>query len=279
MTAITTRGEIIDRQLQGRGVNIPFVTTANGTLTAAAAASGFFSNSLHFNLIGTTLPTTLVGLQLPPGTQDLRCVNLKAALPAAKSGWLGWLYQFGTLNFASTGNGFTHDSTFTELRRTQFGEASKPITMIPLIYIQQNVVAGTAPAMSFSYADQDGNATTGSVTLTFPSTNTAVQSCFNLMLNDEDCAVQDVTAFNITQGAGSSPATAKIFGFEHIATVHSTVLGELSYDDQVYSPTLLKSLRPAAPNSGSVTSYLAFMCPANLGTVGGNFVLSGVDNT
>ncbi len=277
MAAVTTSEEIKLRIWDGLGLEQYWFPLSNGTLTAAVAASGFFTNSLNPNVLGTTLPTTLVGFQLPPSTNDLRLTFVETAHSATDAFWLARFYRIGTCTLTATGNRLTHDGTFTRLRRTVFGTANTAINMIPLMYL---TAATSANLLNYTmtYVDQDGNTGITSPNNTAPAAATNAQGLYNIMMDTSDYAVLDITAITVS---GSAPATGTcdIYGAELLAPINSVITGTQGYTDLTFSNLSLSQLQPASPDAGSVTSFLTIYCPSNLSSGVCPIRVQGFDNT
>lgn len=276
MAAATGSADIKLRIWDGLGIEQLWLPLSNGTITAAAAASGFFTNSLNPNAIGSTLPTTIQGFPLPNTTNDLRLTMAETAHNATDSFWLARFYRFGNATLTATGNRLTHDGTFTRLRRTVFGTANTAINLIPVMYIT-TATAAAAAVFTMTYADQDGVSTTGPNN-TLPAAATAAQGLYNILMDVTDYAVLDVTAITLS-GSTPSAGACDIYGVELLAPFNSVIAGAHSYVDLLFSGLTLPHLQPAVPDSGSVTSFLAVYCPSNLSTGVCPIRVQGFDNT
>ena len=264
-----------------------FLTVSAATTTAGAANSGHWTAKLAFNNIGTTLPGTLVGFQLPPTLAAALyhiCSYTNTDFASARGVHLVRLYTIGTLNLAATGNQFTHDAATFPVLRTQLGVASQPLTLIPLLYVT-DATATTAPtfylrtdAGGAGYTDQDGNSVVGTKLFTFPTATTTVNSCFIPMLEDGDSGVRDITSVDI-ETASAATATATLFGVEIISDVPSILKVLATLDDALHNGLGMMDLAPAVATSGTVTSYL---CVMDLGVTSSsmnyNIVIQGVLN-
>lgn len=268
---ITGRNDIMKNIAKGLGFFGQFraVGPAAGNTTAAALASGSLSVQLQFNSIGSTLPTTLVGFQLPPTLSNELFFTRAQANNNVGAGWTYWvarLYKIGTMVLSATGDQFTHDAATFPVLRTQFGEASKPLSLLPIIYLTV-ATQTTAPVISLrtaaggaGYVDQDGNSTIGTASnFTFPNAITAIESAFVLRLNDGDSGVRDISAIQVVTASGGAGKNATIFGVELIAPL-SQVSDQTTYClDAVFGGLAMYDLEPAAATSGTVTSYLIIM--------------------
>ncbi len=275
MAAVTTAADIKLRVWDGKGLQALWLPASNGSLTAATATSGHFSNSFNPNSIGSTLPGTIVGFQLPNTTDDLRALFVEGNHAAADGMWLARFYRFGTGALSTTGDRLTHDSTFTRLRRTVFGTANTNIPLIPVIYITA-ATATTAPTYTVTYVDQDGNSVT-SPNNVCPAAVTAAQGLYNIIMNENDHAVLDITQLNVSVAA--TAGTFSLYGVELIAPINTLNVGAHSYADLLYGGMGLNWLQPATPDSGVVTSALGIYCTSNLGTGATPIRLLGFNNT
>jgi len=264
MATIATRDEFIQQLARGKGFYYPGrhgAPPSNGT--AAAAASGYMSCHLMFNVQGTTYPSTLVGVPLPPTTSPL-LVAQSGLRGAARVFHWAWIYRFGTLNLAATGNQFTHDHTFTELRRTRYGEASKAINLLPMVMITTATTV-TAPvfrlrtvAAGAGYVDQAGNSVVGTKTMTMPAAATAVNSAYIFRLEDADTAVRNISNIEVTT-AGSAGA-ASIWGVELLSSMSPITVGTLGAMDSLFGNFAPNDLQPAVVDTGTaVTAYLGLV--------------------
>jgi hypothetical protein len=175
--------------------------------------------------------------------------------------FLAYIYTIGTVNLSATGDQFTHDAATFPLLRTEFGESSKAITLIPVVYIND---AGTTTAPVFSmktnaggtgYVDQDGNNSVSTLTMTLPSATAAVQSGYIFRLNPGDSGVQDVVQIDVDT-AGTS-VTGVIFGLELLADI--TVFAGAGLADMVAGGLGYADLKPAVATSGTATAVLGIV--------------------
>ena len=285
----STRNNVLTRIAQGNGYSTPHVMQiATTAITAAAAASGFYTVQLCFNYIGSTPAGTLTGLQLPPGlTNTLNLVQMFGATRSnTTSLYLCWLYQIGTLNLASTGNQLTHDAATFPITRTQLGAATQPLTLMPVIYLT-TATTTTAPILRLrnttgpaaGYTDQDGNSIIGTIDFTFPAAATAVQSGFILRLETGDSGVRDISQIDVTTAAAAGAAT--VFGLEIIAPLGNT-LASTNITDVMTTLLQMADIAAGSATSGTATTYLAILrtgaTPA-IATGGLNVYIQAVLNT
>lgn len=255
--------------------------------SSAAAASGFINTHMAFNLIGTTIPGTLVGIPLPPALTSELILKYFSFVNGgtARTTWLCRAYRFGTLNLAATGNRFTHDGTFTRLQRTVLGQASQNISLIPIIYITtattvtQAVLRLRTVAGGAGYDDQDGNSIVATRTMTMPAAATLVNSAYVWRLEEGDSGVLNISNIEVTTAA--SAGAASIFGIEPILQVSSLGGSIGGHDDGMFGGISFRDASPAVPDAGSVTSYLCFVSFGSVSspTGGTSFTIYGALNS
>lgn len=272
--SILGRNDVFRNRGKGLGFSMHYAGAGPGSsTTAGAAASGFHSVQLYFNNIGTTTPGTLVGFPIPPApANQLLGVMGQMGMLIARCNYLVNLYKLGTLDLTATGNKFTHDGTTFPVTRTQFGEAAKPLSLIPIVYI---TTATTTTAAVFrlrtvaggaGYTNQSGSTVVGTKTMTLPSTTTAVNSAYVLRLEDGDSGVQDISNIEVTTSAAAGAAT--IFGAEILMQLEVPTTAMVTNYDAMFGGLGMNDLVPAAKTGGSaLTSYLAIMSVG--GTNGG----------
>lgn len=284
--AITTRTGISTNIGKGLGFLSPYVLTSTQAITAAAAASGFLTTQLSYNTIGSTVPSTIVGMQLPPSLPtNLHSVFSSNIISvAARGAWLVYLYKMGTVSLTATGNQFTADSATFPITRTQFGVATSALTLTPLLYLT-TATATTAPAFiirnnsgpASGYVNQDGTSITGTITFTFPAAATAINSAFILRLEDGDSGVQKITQIDV-QTAGSAGA-GSIYGVEFLMPLPALIPDKSTINNSIAGLFCPNDLSPGVATSGTATAYLAIVC---FGSTGANPVaclIQGVINT
>lgn len=242
---------------QGKGIIMPFSTIAT-SITAIVQASGGLNPNVGFNAVGTVLGSAYYGIPLPPGTNPLRLINFTAY--SASGGWLSNLYKVGTLNLAATGDQFTRDAGWTgPLKRNIMGVAT-PISL-HLLVVMRTANSVTAPVFRLrtaaggaGYVNQDGVSVVGTKTITAPGVGVTQGAVYVMRLEDGDSGVRDVTAIEVT--TASSTGVADVYLMEMLA-VHGSELGQGgSVHDKIVGGLELPDIRPAAPNTGAVTSYL-----------------------
>jgi len=234
----------------GKQSNIVMPTIASGAVTAAAAASGGLAGGLHWNAIGTTLHSTLVGFTLQPGASVNRLIGFTAMSNRAIGHSIVNLYQVGTLNLATSTSEFTHDAATFPIVRTKMGQASQPIALTPYIYIT-TATATTAAIMTFDYIDQDGNSVTGTISLTLPATTTAAGTLLRIPLEVGDSGVRDITNINITTPASAGAAT--IFLAEILETSGIFAAPHSGFRNSTVRSPSIPLLSPGVATSGTAT--------------------------
>lgn len=268
MAAITTRNGAYGRLAEGKGGVLTYLSGGLASSTGATAGSGGINVKPMFNSVGTTYPTTLVSLPKPNATEChlvySTISNVASSAQTATCYWLGYFYKLGTVNLAATGNQFTEDTAVGPYLRTVMGQASSPITLLPIIFMT-TATTTTAPQLYLrnatgpgnGYYDQDGNYTTGDQLFTFPSATTSNATSLVPMMNAGDSGVRRITHIDVTVAAAAGAAT--IFGFEPM-----TAFQTLPYFGQNDAVDTLHNLDfpeigPASPTSGTATSYLGLM--------------------
>lgn len=280
MAAFTTRAGIHTRRGKGLGMFLPALTTSAGIITSPNAGCGYFGSCLGYNSIGSGTPS----LTFPPSPgSPMNLAFAGLGNNGARAVVLCRVYKIGTLNLAATGNQFTHDSATFPLLRTEFGEASKPISLLPMLTLTTALTTtaavlrlrnNTGPAAG--YTDQDGNSVTGTTDFTYPSTTTAVGSSYFPILENGDSGVRDISNIDVTTAAATG--AADVWGVELIAPLPVTVANGLVFADGVMSSLLACDLAPAVATSGTVTSGLAILTFTSLTVPSILLVLDGVLN-
>lgn len=267
MSQIVNIADIYRLIAQGKSYKSVAPTSSGTASTAGAAASGFFTAGFHVNSIGTTMPSTLESIHMPPITtsQQLRLIGAGNRLATAATFDLVRMYLFGTMSaLTPTGDRFTHDAATFPVLRTMMGQASQPVDLTPMLNIT-TATTTTAAVMRLrtaaggtGYTDQDGNATVGTKTITLPSATTARDSCYIFRLEDGDSAVRDISAVEVTTAA--AVGAASVWGIEHLATLtYPNVANVGDFLDYLYSTPNLVDISPAVATSGSVVSRLALL--------------------
>jgi hypothetical protein len=263
--AITTRTDIFTKMGSGKGLVatwIGLIPSQGGTLQNAAA--GFFNGNLSCNAIGTTYPTTLVGFPLPAGLpNELYTIGAASSASGGAGQYLAYFYEIGTVNLAATGDQFTHHAATFPMLRTQYGEASKPITLLPMIYIT-TATATTAPIMTLKtaaggagYVDPDGNNVVGVRTLTLPAAATLAQSSYFFRLEDGDSGIRDITQIDV--GTAGSAGAATVYGVELLMPLGTPLAARMVQTDAAFGGLGLNNLKPAVATSGTATAILGYV--------------------
>lgn len=262
---IASRDELIKNIAKGKAQTIlGFGNSSSSGTTASNAAAGHFMLNLIFNFVGTTVPTTLVGLPESTSTDELlQLLHFQGCDLTTRGSGFCRLYRIGTLNLAATGDQFTHDAAVTyPLLRTQYGAASQPIDLLPVLYVT-TATTGTAPIIRMrtnaggtGYVDQDGNNVVGAKTVTFTSATTTISAGLMLRMEQGDSGVRDIAAIEVTTAGSAGAAT--IFGMELLAPAPTLINQFATTYDGLFGGFGLNNIRPAAPTAGTVTSYLAY---------------------
>lgn len=285
MAQYTNRNDLMIKFAQGKGYFYQAKPTTTGSLTTSNANSGAFTVGSQFNTLGTTTPGTLVGFPTPTGpSADISILmsGFSADVNAARGAYLAYFYKMGTINLAATGNQFTPDAATFPITRTQFGAATKPLTLLPLLY---TTAALTVTAAAFQlqtsggaagYTNQSGSAVIGAKTFTYPSASATATSGFFLRLEDGDSGVQAINQVNVT--TASTTGTATIYGIELIAPMGCLHLSMVSMYDGAFGGIGLQSLTPGIATSGTATSMLGSIILSSTGSVQGIMTIAGVLN-
>lgn len=287
MSAYTNRNDLQIKFAQGMGYVYQTATTSTVSGSAAAANSGQFSVQMQFNLVGSTVPGTLVGFPIPPSPSS----NLSILMTmyngdgnSARGVYLARLYTIGTVALTSTGNQFTRDAGWTgPLLRTQLGQASQPISLIPYLFVT-TATSVTAPSFiirnatgpASGYTNQVGSTITGTKTFTFPAAATVTSSGFILRLEDGDSGVRDIS--NIDIQTASTTGAATIYGIELLAPMGLLHLSMASVCDTMTGGLQLPDANPAAATTGTVPTLLAAVTLSTSGAIAGGITIIGVLN-
>jgi hypothetical protein len=261
MGSLTRKEDIFTRIAQGYGVHQCLSGTGAST-TAGGSTSGNFSCKFIVNSTGTTFPSTIKGFLYPAVTGKLRLVYCHQAMSVTTSSYLAICYKIGTVVLTSTGDQFTHDSATFPVLRTQFGVASQPVNLIPMIQVT-TATSSTAPAFTLStsgggagYVNHAGSNIVGAKTFTFPAAATVTSSTFVLRLERGDIGVRDVSAVNVT--TSSSTGAAVIWGVELLAVCNSPTNNANGIcNDLLFGSLSLPDILPATATSGTATSFLS----------------------
>lgn len=272
--AIAGLKDVITNIAKGNCQSIPTVSGTSGTGTAAAAASGFFSLITNGNSIGATWPGTLPTLAGDLGAnpaQSMFMVNSFGVVSgSSRLTWLARFYKLGVLDLTLTGDKFTHDAATFPVLRTEMGQASQPIDLIPIIVLTTATLT-TAPEFilkkadgSAGYKNQSGTNVVGTLTHTLPAAATAVGSGFMLKLENGDSAVRDVMNIQVTT-LGATGA-ADVWGMEYIAPMPSIQGSQAGLFDGVCGGLLMGDTKPAVATSGTATQFLGLIGFSNTGS-------------
>jgi hypothetical protein len=264
MPNISTIDDIFKQQARGKYAARMGASLTTPTVTAGAAASGFFTLGFSGNAIGSTLPTTLAEFLIPSGiTADL--TNLASVSGLALSGRglaLLRIYKVGTVVLTATGSQFTHDTATFPVLRSEFGVSNKAQALWPIIQVT-TALTTTAAAFTFNYVNQAGTSVTGNRTFTFPSATTAISSCYFLPLQQGDWAVQDISDVVVTTASATGAAT--IWLAEEIEPSVNCFVNALTADYFTGYGLKIPNQTPAVATSGTVTTTTV---PSIFGTAG-----------
>ncbi len=261
--AIATRDDIFKNIARGKGVlNLGRTIGHSASTTAAAAASGFLSVGINWNLQGTAVPSTPVTFGNPPATDELLLMQHgQYAGSGSRAGYLALIYRFGTLALNATGDQFTHDSTFTSLHRTRYG-MTEDVELVPIVYIT-TATTTSAPVFRLrtvaggaGYTNQVSGAKVGTKTMTMPAAATTINSAFVIRLEDGDTSVRNISNIEVTN-AGNAGA-AIVVGAELLCPIQQ-FSGELGYKDNLFGGLSLPDLMPAVPDAGEVIAWLGIV--------------------
>ena len=234
----------------GKQGNVILASVASGGVTSAAAASGSIAGGLHWNALGTTLHSALVGFIMPPGAASNRLVGVTVQSTRSIGINIVNLYQVGTLNLATSSGEFTHDAATFPILRTKMGQASQPLALTPYLYVT-TATATTAVVLTIDYVNQDGGSVTGTVTLTLPATTTAAGTLLRIPIEIGDSGVRDITAINITTPASAGAAT--IFLAEILDTVATPQAHQAGYRNTVVRSPNMPLFSPGVATSGTAS--------------------------
>ncbi len=259
--AINTRNDVFTQRAKGYGFHTPLISSALNPATSATNGSGFFTARIAVNLVGTTLPSTIQDFPLPTSLANPLMTALGVLGANINAYWLARIYKIGTLVLSATGNQFTHDAATFPVTRTQLGQASQPVTLLPYLLLTA-ATATTAPQFQLKtnaggagYVNQDGTSVVGTNTFTFPASATLNGSGFIIPVEQGDSGLQDITQINVS--VAGTAGTAAIYGLELLMP-----LGMPSNDpmaavcDPLTGGLGLVDLKPAVATTGTVTTNL-----------------------
>lgn len=257
-----TYDDILKQYAKGKS-RTSFLAGSTATApTTAAVLSGSITLLTSGGTIGTTYPSTIVGM---PDSKNstvnmMHTQSMFLASTALRGSGIARFYRAGTLDLTTTGNRFTHDSATFPLLRKIMGQASQPLALIPVIQIT-TATTGVAPVIRLEtfggtagYTDQDGNATIGNIDFTFPAIATNVNSWYTLRLNTGDWAVRDINQINVVTSSTTGAAT--IWLMELINPVQSAVLLPTLFDPVFGSAFIPTNVNPAVATTGTATSLV-----------------------
>lgn len=236
--------------------------TANGGVSAAAAASNSIIPCIMYNALGTTFSSpfsTTQTLPITPGLTNARLINWHAGGSRVGVYTIAIAYNIGTLDLtSSTGNRLTHSAGTFPVTRTRMGSASQPVVFDFVMVQVTTTLATAAPVLTMaSYVNQAGATISGTKTMTFPSVTTAFQSCFILEVEDGDSGVQDVTSVTLTSAASAGAAT--LWGIEIIDVINEVSITTNANRDTVRNGIACDYINPGAATSGTIASSLVLL--------------------
>lgn len=252
---ITSIDQIQDLMCQGQGASVTIASAATSAQTAAGAAGGGLNPTYFPEAIGTTLWSTIVQPKLPAG--DHRLVSAQLGSTRGLTHMLGFLHQLGTVALGSgTGNKFTPDASLTmPLTRNEFGVSNAKVVMTPFLLITTATTV-TAPILTIDYDDQDGNATTGTKSITFPAAATALGTTLVPFLEDGDSGITDINAVNVSTAASAGAAT--LYGWEPLELLSNPAAG-LPVASSFMRGYQMAPLTKPTPASGTLTSLFGIV--------------------
>jgi hypothetical protein len=257
-----TYDDILKQYAAGKSRTSLLAGTAAAASTAATVNSGSITLLTSGGAIGTTYPSTIVGMPDSKNTTVDMIHTQSMFLNGNQNRGSGMarFYRVGTLNLTTTGDQFTHDSATFPLLRKIMGQTSQPLSLIPVVQVT-TATSVTAPVIRLAtaggaagYTDQDGNATIGNIDFTFPAIATAVNSWYTLRLNTGDWAVRDINQIRVITASTTGAAT--IWLMEVINPVQSAVLLPSLFDPVFGSAFMPTNVNPAVATTGTATSLM-----------------------
>mgnify|MGYP001573477888 CR=1 FL=1 len=257
---IATRAKIFHNLAAGKGYERHAgLQSPTATYITATAASGLIGCAVRYNNIGTTFMSTLQGITVPTTSAPLRLISM-VTHDNGNMILLVRIYRFGTVDLTAIGNSFTHDAGTFPVTRTQYGQVSQPVNLIPLFQLTTSL-ATTAAEVRFrtvlgaaGYTNQANASVVGTQTFVFPSATTPAGSCYIPMLERGDSGVRDITNVEVT--VVSTAGVLEVYGMELLTAFHSGGVIHQSVSDTLFRGLGLPDLQPAVATSGSITSHL-----------------------
>lgn len=259
--ALTNYKDIQKRFAEGKGFYTPFL--------GAETPGGVNWNDTQYETritcritseFASTYPSTLNSINRPGGTASRWLTHSFSGFNKTCCGWLGFFYKIGTLNFAATGDQFTHDAATFPILRSYFGQASQPVPLIPILQVTTQVTT-TEPrfrlqtnAGGAGYVNQAGTSVVGTYTMGLKNMPKATSFAMIMPLETNDAAVRDITQIRIDTAA--SAGAAAIWGFEPLMHMGSFESRTFAWRDAVFGGMGMMPYNPGAATSGTATSFL-----------------------
>lgn len=250
----TSTQDIIDAE-RDNGILDLLLGVATGAMTSSTVNSGGVTCGIMANASGTTLWSTVKGFpvlsDIAP-TRDVRVTSLRNASVREITNWLCRVYKIGTFDPTSTGQRLTHHSATFPVSRSG---APKPVRGFPLLLITTTLATPAFIISSIGYVNQDGVPVTGTKSFTAPATNAAIGTGMLFELEDDDCAIQDITAINV--GTAGSAGACSVYLVEPILMVSQLLTGHTTEGDAIRGQRFVPPpLQPAVAAAGSAESEL-----------------------
>lgn len=197
--------------------NFSYFNVNTAAITAATTTSGYVSCGRN-----------IADISIPTFGSGINCAFLTMAdmfnEDATTTLMIGIEYNLGEINIGT--------GTFTDgvamPTKTVGGASVQTAAMMAFAHID-TALTGTAPALTVTYTDQDGN-TGNTCSMTLPATATATSSYFMIPhLANGDTAIRDITACSRTGG------TAGVVSFRGILPLAIQIKGNYNISPLLYS--------------------------------------------